>query len=52
MRGGSVAEEVIGCREPLGDGMYNMWLTELHILTISNMQCRSEFVGSDYEVVE
>ena len=25
-------EEVVGCREPLGEGLYNMWLTEERIV--------------------
>lgn len=25
-------EEVVGCREPLGDGIYNMWLTDERII--------------------
>lgn len=24
-------EEVVGCREPLGEGLYNMWLTDERI---------------------
>lgn len=27
-----MTEEVIGCREPLGEGLYNMWLTDERIV--------------------
>lgn len=40
-----MTEEVIGCREPMGEGLYNMWLTNERIVRCKD--CRmSEMSGT------